>query len=31
MISVTGDGRVAIIQQASATDNGTVIFTGTYV
>jgi hypothetical protein len=31
MVSVTGDGRVAIIQQAMATDNGSVIFTGMYV
>ena len=31
MVSVTGDGKVAIIQQAGATDNGSVIFTGMYV
>ena len=31
MVSVTPDGRVAVIQQASAIDNGTVIFTGMYV
>jgi hypothetical protein len=31
MVSVTGDGKVAIIQQANAVDNGSVIFTGTYV
>jgi hypothetical protein len=31
MVSVTPDGRVAAIQQAIATDNGSVIFTGMYV
>ena len=31
MTSVTPDGRVAVIQQANATDNGSVIFTGMYV
>jgi hypothetical protein len=31
MVSVTPDGKVAIIQQVNATDSGTVIFTGMYV
>ena len=31
MTSVTPDGKVAIIQQQGATDNGSVIFTGMYV
>ena len=31
MTSVTPDGRVAVIQQATAADNGSVIFTGIYV
>ena len=30
MVSITPDGKVAVIQQANATDNGTVIFTGMY-
>jgi hypothetical protein len=30
MVSVTPDGRVAIIQQQGATDSGNVIFTGMY-
>ncbi len=31
MVSVTPDGKVAIIQQQGATDGGSVIFTGVYV
>ena len=31
MTSVTPDGRVAIIQQATASDNGNVVFTGIYI
>ena len=31
MTSVTPDGRVAVIQQSAAVDNGSVIFTGMYV
>jgi hypothetical protein len=30
MVSITPDGKVAVIQQANAADNGTVIFTGMY-
>jgi hypothetical protein len=30
IVNVTGDGRVAIIQQQGATDSGNVIFTGMY-
>jgi hypothetical protein len=30
LINVTGDGRVGISQQSTATDNGSVIFTGMY-
>ena len=30
MVSITPDGKVAVIQQANAVDNGTVIFTGMY-
>ena len=30
MVSITPDGKVAVIQQATAADNGTVIFTGMY-
>ena len=30
MVSITPDGKVAVIQQANAIDNGTVIFTGMY-
>jgi len=31
LVSVTPDGKVAVIQRANATDNGSVIFTGTYI
>jgi len=31
MVSITPDGKVAVIQQSAATDNGSVIFTGIYV
>jgi hypothetical protein len=31
IVSVTGDGRVAVIQQSPSVDNGTIIFTGMYI